>query len=211
MAGWYGYSTLESKFGATDGDQTTGGQLSFGPNGGSNRALGLLATSSTAGTAFGVRFINGTGLILNQINLQFTGEVWRQSNLPKTLQFYYFIDPTATAGFPNTATAFIPVLNVSFPTVVTDSGGVAVDGTAALNQTNLSVANQPIAGWLPGTALWLVWEMTDSTGKAQGLGIDNLSFSAGIAPPVQLNLQVSGTNLVNCPLLGPKLPGRIQD
>ena len=38
--------------------------------------------------------------------------------------------------------------------------------------------------------------MTDSTGKAQGLGIDNLSFSASVPLPVPLTAQVSGTNLL---------------
>jgi hypothetical protein len=129
------------------------------------------------------------------MNLQFTGEVWRQSNVPKTLQFYYFVDPTGTAPFPTSATAFIPVLNVSLPTVTADSGGVAVDGTSPLNQTNLSVLDQTITNWPPGAALWLVWQMTDSTGKAQGLGIDNLSFSASVPLPVPINIQTSGTNL----------------
>jgi hypothetical protein len=53
-----------------------------------------------------------------------------------------------------------------------------VNGTVLANQTNLSVINRPITAWPPGAALWLVWEMTDSGGKAQGLAIDNLSFSA---------------------------------
>ena len=57
-------------------------------------------------------------------------------------------------------------------------GGVAVDGTAPANQISLGLTNQVITNWPPGAALWLVWEMTDATGKAQGLGIDNLSFSA---------------------------------
>jgi hypothetical protein len=70
-----------------------------------------------------------------------------------------------------------------------------VDGTSPLNQTNLSVLDQAITNWPPGAALWLVWQMADSTGKAQGLGIDNLSFSASIPLPVPLNLQTSGTNL----------------
>jgi len=195
LAGWYGSSALLSRFGATDGDQTTGGQLSFGLPNNSNRALGLLATSTTGGTAFGVRFINGTTTTLTRMNLQFTGEVWRQSNLPKTLQFYYFIDPSGAAAFPGTATAYVPGLNVNFPTVPADSGGVAVDGTSTLNQTNRSVLNQAITNWPPGAALWLVWQMTDNTGKAQGLGIDNLSFSASIPLPVPVNIQISGTNL----------------
>jgi hypothetical protein len=196
LAGWYGTSALLSRFGATDGDQTTGGQLSFGLPNSSNRALGLLATSTTGGTAFGVRFINGTAITLTRMNLQFTGEVWRQSNLPKTLQFYYFIDPTGTAGFPGSTNAVLLTnLNVSFPTVGADSGGVAVDGTSPLNQTNRSVLNQTITNWPPGAALWLVWQMTDYTGKAQGLGIDNLSFSASVPLPVPVNIQISGTNL----------------
>ncbi len=195
LVGWYGFSVSASQFGATDGDQTTGGQISFGLPNSSSRALGLLATSSTKGTAFGVRFINGTAITLTRMNLQFTGEVWRQSNVPKTLQFCYFMDPTGTNTFPSTATAYLPGLNVSFPTVSADSGGVPVDGTSPLNQTNLSVLNQTITNWPPGAALWLVWQMTDSTGKAQGLGIDNLSFSASIPLPVPVNIQISGTNI----------------
>ena len=41
MNGWYGWAAAASKFGATDGDQTTGGAISFGAENGSNRALGL--------------------------------------------------------------------------------------------------------------------------------------------------------------------------
>jgi hypothetical protein len=197
MAGWYGFGLLISQFGATDGDMTTGGDISFGLPNSSNRALGLLATTSTKGTAFGVRFINGTAGTLSRMNLQFTGEAWRQSNLPKTLQFYYCIDLTGTNGFPGSATAFLPALNVNFPTVAADVMGAPVDGTSPLNQTNLSVVNQTITNWPPGAALWLVWQMTDSTGKAQGLGMDNFSFSATPPPPAAapLNIQISGTNL----------------
>jgi hypothetical protein len=195
LDGWYGSGVASAKFGLTDGDQTTGGQISFGLPNSANRALGLLATSSTKGTAFGARLLNGTGITLTRMNLQFTGAVWRQSNLPKTLQFYYFMDLTGTNTFSTNMTALLPALNVSLPTVAADTGGVAVDGTSPLNQTNLSVLNQAITNWPPGAALWLVWQMPDSTGKAQGLGIDNLSFSASIPLPVPLNIQPSGTNL----------------
>jgi hypothetical protein len=162
-----------------------------------NRALGLLATSSTGGTAFGARFINATTSTLTRMDLQFTGAVWRQSSVPKTLQFFYRIDLTGTNTFPTSATAFLPGLNVSIPTVAADSGGVAVDGTSALNQTNLSVLNETITNWPPGAALWLVWQMTDSAGKAQGLSIDNLSFSANVAPgTAPLSVTFSSTNML---------------
>ena len=187
LEGWFGLAdpaaSIGTRFGATDGDQTTGGQISFGLPNSTNRALGLLATSTTGFTAFGARFLNDTTNTLNCITLQFTGEVWRQSDLPKTLAFSYYIDPSGTATFWTNATAALPALNVAFPTVAGDTGGVAVDGTQALNQTNLVVASQLITNWPPGAALWLVWTMADPTGKAQGLGIDNLSFSASTAPP----------------------------
>jgi len=115
--------------------------------------------------------------------------------LPKALQFYYFVDGTGTGTFPTSQTALLPALNVNFPTVAADTGGVAVNGTVALNQTNLSVLDQTITNWPPGAALWLVWQMTDNTGKAQGLGIDNLSFSASVPLPVPLSVQIAGTNL----------------
>jgi hypothetical protein len=200
LAGWYGKSGLAAKFGATDGDQTTGGVISFGLPNGSNRSLGLLATSSTGATAFGARFINQTGKGLDYINLYFTAQLWRQSNLPKSLQFYYSVDPSGTSPFPSAPTAFIPSLNVSFATSATAVGGVPVDGTAAGNQTNLSVINQIITNWPPGAALWLVWEMVDSSGKSQGLAIDNMAFSASDQPMEQpgsaLNAEILGANLI---------------
>jgi hypothetical protein len=79
-------------------------------------------------------------------------------------------------------------------------GGAAVNGTLALNQTNLGVVQRVITNWPPGAALWVVWEMADATGKAQGLAIANLSFSAqaqSVLTPVPLTMQFSSaTNLV---------------
>jgi hypothetical protein len=203
MAGWFGLAdpsaSVGVRFGASDGDQTTGGQISFGPEDNSNRALGLLATTTTGYTAFGLRLINGTGQTLNFINLQFTGEVWRQSDLAKTLEFYYLIDPTATNSFSTNATAFLSALNVSFPTVAADVGGDAVDGTATNNQNVLAVVNQPIADWPSDAALWLVWEMANPAGKSQGLAIDNLTFSAtaqATLSAVTLTAQTSGSDVV---------------
>jgi hypothetical protein len=199
LSGWYGLGSLSTKFGATDGDQTTGGQIDFGLPGSSNRALGLLATSSTGGTAFGAKFVNQSGQTLNAISVQVTGELWRQSDLPKTLDCYYFIDPTATAPFSSSETAALPALTVVLPVNPAAVGGLEVDGASSANQTNLTLINQSIANWPPGAALWLVWQMADATGKAQGLAIDNLSFSAtaqGTVPSVPLGFQTTPTNLV---------------
>jgi hypothetical protein len=203
LAGWFGLAdstaSVGARFGATDGDQTTGGVISFGQPNSTNRALGLLATSTTGFTAFGARLLNATTGTLNHISLQLTGELWRQSDKPKVLQCYYLVDHTATNLFSTSMTALLPGLNVAFPTAPADVGGVAVDGTLPANQVSLSVAGQAITNWPPGAALWLVWEMADPTGKAQGLAIDDLSFSAWAAPvlnPVPLTSQLAGTSLI---------------
>jgi hypothetical protein len=76
---------------------------------------------------------------------------------------------------------------------------VAVDGTAFANQIKSGVVNQSIPPWTPGAALWLGWEMTDSTGKAQALGIDNLNLSAldqKLAVLVNGSLRAGRTNVV---------------
>ncbi len=209
MPGWYGLAAIAPKFGASEGDQSTGGIISFGPTnspGDSNRALGLLATSSTGATAFGAKLINQTTNTLSRLTLYFTGELWRQAAVPKTLEFSYYIDPTATNGFPASFTAALTNLDVSFPTNPAAATPIPVDGTAPANQVFLAVTNQIIADWPPGAALWLVWQMTDPTGKGQGMAIDNLTLSASLwstgltSPP--LTALASGTNfLLSCPTL----------
>ena len=89
LAGWYGWAASETKLGASAGDQTTGGVISFGPtnSASANRALGLLATSSTGPTAFGAKLINLSGIPLNAMSFSYTGELWRQNEAAKTVAF----------------------------------------------------------------------------------------------------------------------------
>jgi hypothetical protein len=197
MAGWNGLAALTMKAGASAGDQSTGGVISFGPTNSfdTNRALGLLATSSTGATAFGVQFINLTADTLNQISLSYTGELWRQQPKAKALAFSYYIDPSGTNAFTTNATTPIPSLDVSFPAGVFTS----LDGTQPVNQIFLGVTNQAIAGWPPGTALWLVWQMTDDSGNAQALAIDDLSFSATAVAPVLTIAQSNSAVIISWP------------
>ncbi|HTL16964.1 MAG TPA: immunoglobulin domain-containing protein [Patescibacteria group bacterium] len=203
MPGWYGGGELAPKFGASPGDQSTGGIISFGLtnslNASTNRALGLLATSSTGATAFGLKLVNQTASTLGQITLSFTGELWRQAAVPKLLAFSYWIDPTGTNSLATNQTAQLPALNVSFPADPGATNPVPVDGTGPANQIHLGVTDQPIADWPPGAALWLTWQMTDATGKGQGLAIDDLVFSAAVGqvvPPAQLSIQRSGSTVI---------------
>jgi hypothetical protein len=203
MPGWYGLAQVAPKLGASNGDQSTGGVISFGStnnaSASSNRALGLLSTSSTGPTAFGLKLINQSTSTLGQITLHFTGELWRQSAVRKVLSFSYWIDPTGTNGFGTNQTERLSALDVSFPTSANDTNPVPVDGTAAANQVSLGVVSQPIAAWNPGAALWLTWQMTDPLARGQGLAIDDLTFSASPGQTVvaaQLTIQLAGPNVM---------------
>ena len=55
-----------TRFGAQDGDQTTGGIIDFGlnehsPDLGTNRALGLMSTSTTGSTTMALKLVNTSG------------------------------------------------------------------------------------------------------------------------------------------------------
>jgi hypothetical protein len=189
MDGWYGWAGTAIKFGMSAGDQSTGGQISEGAayipplntpaSSVTNRALGLLATSSTGQTAFGLKLINNTASILTNINLHFIAELWRQQPGSNNLNFGYYID-TATVGTnsvfnpSNSAVVWVPNLTASFQTNLL----AVLDGTQPTNQTSVDTNNMQIASWSNSAALWLVWEQTDSSGSHQGLAIDNLQFSA---------------------------------
>jgi hypothetical protein len=188
MPGWYGECDAQTaatgaQLGAADGSTTTGGIYSFGTtNAGTtgDRALGLIATSSSGGTHFGLKLINQSSNNLSNISLQYTGEFWKTGTKPKTMTFSYAIDPTgnnstlSSSEILASSNNLVSSLYVTFPT----AGKVgATNGHLAINQKNLAVTNLALSSaWQPGYALWLVWSINDPTGSGQGYGIDNFSF-----------------------------------
>jgi hypothetical protein len=189
MAGWYGWGAEAAKFGASAGDQTTGGIISFGPttSAGTNRSLGLLATGTTDATAFGARILNQTGEVLTNMSLAFTAELWRQQTSPKTISVSYYVDLTGSSVFsPGSITGVLSNLAISFAT------GTKASGTSGpLMISTLGVSNQPMTNCPPGAALWLIWQMASNADSSQGLGIDNLTFSATGTPPPSLTIAQS--------------------
>jgi hypothetical protein len=180
MAGWYGLGNVLERFGATAGDQTTGGQLSFGPTNtaaaAANRSLGLIATSSTGPTAFGIRLLNLTGYTLGQFNLAYSSELWRQTTTAKTVTNFYYLDLSGTNGFlTNIVTGSLTNLAFATGTTAYGTNGPVVSNYVAF--TNQSFTSN----WPSGAALWVIWEMPSAAGSGQGIGIDNLEFSADLA------------------------------
>ena len=209
LNGWYGAADTNladavdglTRFAAQNGDQSTGGVIDFGLNDvnggivGTNRALGLISTSTTGSTAFGLKLINGSTNTLNYINLSFFGELWRNNKAARTMSFSYAIDPTASSfvltsqpeatntapqDLPNALS--VPSLSFSFPT--NNGSLLAMDGTQSSNQVSLVTSNLALyTPWQPGAALWLVWSINFyGQGTGQGYAIDNVRFSASVVP-----------------------------
>jgi len=209
MIGWYGASDptvgdMVSRFGAQEGDQSTGGVIDFGPldvNGGivgTNRALGLLSTSSTGGTSFGLKLVNTSTNTLNYVNLSFLGQLWRNNTATRTMSLSYAVDntgtfvlpvqppapattPATTTPQPVPGTVDVPNMAVSFPT---NPGGPLWNTTQPLSQATMATNNMALSTpWAPGAALWLVWSINYyGQGTGQGYAIDNLQVSASVAP-----------------------------
>ena len=209
MSGWYGAADTNlvdgvdgiTRFGAQNGDQSTGGVIDFGLNdvnggvAGTNRALGLLSTSTTGSTAFGLKLVNTSTNTLNYVNVGFIGELWRNNTAPRTMSFAYAVDPTAngfvlgpqpeaTNTMPQDIPGTITVPSLCFSSPTNPTGVLVVDGTLPLNQVYLATNNMPLSSpWQPGGALWLIWSINFfGQGTGQGYAIDNLNFSASVSP-----------------------------
>jgi hypothetical protein len=218
MPGWYGECDADttatgSQLGAHEGSQTTGGVISFGtlaPDSQyTNRSLGLIATSSSGGTHFGLKLINQTSNNLDYITLHYTGEYWKLgSKEVKIMSFGYNVDPTGNASTlsiaeinaaATTSNLFNSTLNFSFP----EAKQVGpTNGNLAVNQKNLGITNFALATpWTPGSALWLVWSIEDNSSSGEGYGIDNLNFYASstntLTPASDFLIPLASKNGVN--------------
>ncbi len=190
MSGWYGGAQTAIKFGASAGDQTTGGVVSFGALTSSNRALGLLATSTTGLTTFGLELVNNTGGTLNQIDLQFAEQLWRQQTTQQIVNVGYLVTAAPSASLPLTGTSSLG--SFSFATG-TSTGSTAQSAPISTASFNAGGSFMSVGNWASGTALWLTWQTSQSSGGSQALAIDNLSFSASLGASTPTWNTTSGT------------------
>ena len=154
-----------------------------------NMALGANGASGTGDIFYGMKLVNNGTQNLNAISIAYTGQLFHEDTGLKTLTFGYLLaNGSNNQTIPIAGSTGVGALNVSF-SQNTFTGSVA---TAGITE-NLSVVNLPISGtWAPGQTLWITWEMSRG-GSGQGIGIDDLSFSAA--------------NLAALPALTWNLPG----
>ncbi|MGD0615732.1 MAG: hypothetical protein ABSA69_09870, partial [Verrucomicrobiota bacterium] len=128
LPGWYASRGAAphsvTNYSAGTGSSTTGALYSFGDAGSGERSIGSLASGGTGKLAFGVRFVNDTGLPQTGFRISCTGEQWRAGGTnAQELAFSYQIGTGLTnADAPDDQT-WTPFPALSFPGPNTSAAG----------------------------------------------------------------------------------------
>ena len=181
LTGWYAGAPSKNVFAANGGSTTTGGIYSFGaPSGGTttDRALGMVSTSTSNVNEIGIVLYNNTQTTFNQITLSYNAELWHQG-AAKTLNFGYAFQSTL-AAMPTAG--LITNLNSQLGSGSFTTGAAgSTDATTPLAVNAINPGALTIQNWAPNTYLWLTWTNNANTGSSQGIGIDDFSFTPGAA------------------------------
>jgi hypothetical protein len=200
IVGWYLYHPLLLAEGGANGHQrlrigagtvNTGGFMSWGASGSTERALGDVGSNTLADPAgpgpadiyIGLRLHNDTGQTLDSFTLSYNGEQWRDGGAATpNAQSMNFAWSTTATDFTNGVFTSEAGLGYSSPVFANTGSGAAVDGNVA-GRVPLGPVTVTGLNWAPGTDLWLRWDDINNAGNDHGLGIDDLNFSATAVVP----------------------------
>lgn len=195
--GWYFVETgnnANTTYGVDDGTSNSGNTFSYGSTGSTDRALGMLRSSSLVPT-IGAQLRNESGQALSEIGVNYTGEQWRLgvTGRADSLQFQYSLNATSIV---DTAATWTTVAALNFASPTTTGAAGKLDGNAAANRTaisgTISGLNLPV-----NATIWVRWNDIDIAGADDGLAIDDVSFAVAGGPPVDLPPSVVSTSPLN--------------
>jgi len=191
--GWYFTETgsnANTTYVADDGTLNSGNTYSYGAAGSSERALGMIRSSSLEAT-IGARLRNDTINALSEIAVAYTGEQWRLGTAGRSdrLDFQYSLNATSLTD--NNAT-WINVDALDFSSPVTSGTIGALNGNASANRALVSGSITGL-NLAPGASLWVRWYDYNATGADDGLAIDDASFAVAGGPPVDNPPQLLST------------------
>lgn len=183
LPGWYlviSTGGTPGTIGVNNGSSTTGQFYSYGSTSDSDRALGGLgsggayfgspASGALAGY-WGVRFVNNTGVVLNQFGVRYVVEQWRDQNTqPQPLVVEWALNPTDwLTGTWNVGTSTNSPQN---------SNAGQLDGNLPANRVLGQGFSATSITWAPGAELWIRFRELNDIGNDQALAIDDFSFAA---------------------------------
>lgn len=206
ILGWHLFHTATLAEGGFNGNQrmrigagtaNTGAFMSYGASTSTDRALGSLASNTTAPAAvvgppavpagviyLGAKLTNNTSNVLTEFTLTYNGEQWRNAGASGTppvgpagekLLFDYSLAATAIQTGAYTA---VPALDFTAPVTAPNAalnGNLAGGGGGRVNGISATITG---ISWAPGADLWLRWNDANNAGDDDGLAIDDVSFSA---------------------------------
>jgi hypothetical protein len=171
-----------------NGGSGTGNFWSYGTGAETERALGGLGSggayfgSPLSGAAAGwiaVAVSNDTGEVIDEAEVLFDGEQWRNggNTTAQTMVMEYGFGATFDAVTWNAAGA---AFNFTSP-IATASAG-ALNGNDPANRIADLGGTLTSLGWDPGETLWFRWTENNDAGNDHGLAIDNFRFT-GVPEP----------------------------
>jgi hypothetical protein len=172
-----GFSTTGTQTykGLDDGGNGQGGYWSFGINSATDRAFGMIETSSTVtGLGLVVALNNNTGSSINRFTLGYTLEEWRDGNSGSDRQNGFAL------RYSTDGTTFTSAIRTDGAPVNNNQG--KLDGNAIANKVVVSgfdyIPASPIA---PGATVYFEWQfmtVAGSTGNRDGIGLDDVTITA---------------------------------
>jgi hypothetical protein len=171
-------SNAETTYRASFGDYSAGNIYSFSDSLSTERAFGSIGSGSLSESNYGSAWINTTGQVINNVEISYTGEMWRQGNTsrstgPDTLHFSYAVNAAdiQTGNYLNYdfMSFYTPVLTGNLNTA-TDGNNPTFQSykTSVLGNLNLQ----------PNDTLWVRWTDANSSSYDDGLAIDDFSLAA---------------------------------
>ena len=163
-------------YAAGTGSSNAGNTYSFGVTNGADRALGSLASGSVSEILFGALFTNQLPGTITGLNFQYSGEQWRAGNSTDDRLTFEF--STNASQIDNGTWTEFSALNF-IPIILT--GDTALNGNLAGNFRSISglISGLSIA---QGSNFAFRFRDINATGNDHGLAVDNLSFTAALAP-----------------------------
>lgn len=180
LNGWFFLETLANNnttITAGFGSSNIGDTYNFGTLLATDRTLGGLQSNMLL-PFFGFYFTNNSGGIITSLAITYTGEQWRIGTTGRFdgLDFQYSYNATSLST--GTWSDFNPL---DFTAPINSGAPGQLDGNLPPNRTTItntiSGLNIPI-----GSTFFIRWKDSDASGADDGLGIDDLSFTAGFTP-----------------------------
>jgi hypothetical protein len=191
--GWYGAKIAGTGTSATDllanaGTTSTGTLYSFGNANDVNRAVGTIATGTTA-MAFGALIRNDTGGTITNVKVSFTAEFWRSSTVTSNVLTFGYgtingTSSTETNFLTTTVATPLTALNITGPAPVASNG--SLDGSLPANQVAYSNVTLPLA-LREGETAFIRWQDLNDDGNDAGIGVDDFTLSYEVDRSVTLS------------------------